>query len=68
RRCWMMGYDTFEDELHVIRLKIYEEIKDMTPQEEIDYLKAQIAPVHKQFGIRTVNEIKAYEQMKKEAV
>jgi len=48
-------YDTFEDELDDIRLRIYEEIKDMTPEEEIVYIKMKTAPVMKEFGIRTAD-------------
>ena len=34
-----------EDELDVIRLKIYERIKDMTPEEEVAYFRAQNEPI-----------------------
>ena len=61
-----MTYDTFEEELDAIRLAIYEEIKDMTPEEEVAYFNAHVAPIHEQFGICTVNEIDAEAQ--KEAV
>ncbi len=44
--------DSFEDELDAIRLRIYEEIKDMTPEEEIAYFHEQTAPVFKEFGIQ----------------
>ena len=63
-----MEYKNFEDELDAIRLAIYEEIKDMTPEEEIAYLKSRSAPVLEEFGLKTVNQIKADEQVKKEAV
>mgnify|MGYP000571173195 CR=1 FL=1 len=29
------AFETFEDELDAIRLSLYEEVKDMTPEEEI---------------------------------
>ena len=38
-----------EDELDVIRLKIYERIKDMTPEEEVAYFRAQNEPIIRQF-------------------
>jgi hypothetical protein len=53
-----MNYDTFEDELDAIRIKLYEETKDMTPEEEIAYLRAKTAPIHEKYHIRTVSEIK----------
>ena len=59
-----MVYETFEDELDAIRLAIYEEIKDMTPEEQVAYFNAQAEPIIKEYGLRTVN----LEQMKKEAV
>ena len=45
-------FETFEDELDAIRLNLYEEVKGMTHEEEIAYLKARVAPIHEQFGIR----------------
>jgi hypothetical protein len=59
-----MDYNTFEEELDAIRIGIYEEIKDMTPEEEVVYLKAQVAPIHEKFHIRTVNEINKDELLK----
>ena len=52
-----MTYNTFEEELDAIRLAIYEEIKNMTPEEEIAYLKEKVAPVHAKYNIRTVSSI-----------
>ena len=59
-------YNTFEEELDAIRLTIYEEIKNMTPEEEIAYIKAQVEPILKEYGIRTVSldETKADEHKK----
>ena len=59
-----MVYETFEDELDAIRLAIYEEIKDMTPEEQVAYFNTQAEPIIKEYGMRTVD----LEQMKKEAV
>ena len=41
-----------EDELNAIRLKLYEEVKDMTPEEFIAYLNAETMPVMQQYGIK----------------
>jgi membrane protein YdbS with pleckstrin-like domain len=59
RRYLTMKYNTFEEELDAIRIGLYEETKDMTPEEEIAFIKAQVAPIHEKYGIRTVNEVKA---------
>jgi hypothetical protein len=53
-----MKYNTFEEELDAIRLELYEETKGMTPKEEIAYIRAQVAPIHEKYHIRTVSEIK----------
>ncbi len=45
-------FDTFEDELDAIRLRLYEEIKDMTPEERAAYSNAQAEPVMKEFNIK----------------
>jgi len=63
-----MVYSSFEEELDAIRLAIYEEIKNMTPEEEVAYFNEQAAPILKEYGLLTVDEIKADEQMNKEAV
>jgi hypothetical protein len=63
----MVEYKTFEDELDAIRLAIYEKIKDMTPEEEITYLKSRSDPIIKEYGFRVVNQIKN-ERREKEAV
>ena len=54
--------NTIEDELDRIRVDLYEKTKDMTPGEIVAYIRAQVAPVLKEFGIRTVNEIKRDER------
>jgi hypothetical protein len=40
-----------EDEIDAIRDKIYEEIKDMSPTEEISYINTKAAAICKEFGI-----------------
>lgn len=44
-------YDTFEDELDAIRLQLYEEVKDMTPEEWIAYSIACAEPIMKEFNM-----------------
>ena len=44
--------DMFEDELDSIRLRIYNRIKDMTPEEEEAYFVARTEPVFKRFNIK----------------
>ena len=63
-----MVYNSFEEELDAIRLAIYEEIKDMTPEEEVAYFNTQAEPIIKEYGLQTVSLTEADEQMKKEAV
>jgi hypothetical protein len=41
-----------EDELNAIRIRLYEQTKGMTPEEEVAYLKKLSAPVLKEFGIQ----------------
>ena len=53
-----MNYKTFEEELDAIRLEIYEEIKDMTPEEETAYIKVQTEPIHEKYDIRQVEGMK----------
>jgi hypothetical protein len=60
--------DTFEKELDEIRVNIYEQVKDMTIEEEVAYLKSLSAPVLREYGLRTLNEIKADGRMRNEAV
>jgi len=43
---------TIEDEVDAIRLQIYEEIKDMTPEEWVAYSIAQAEPIMKQYNMK----------------
>lgn len=61
------AFETFEDELDAIRLSLYEKVKDMTPEEEIAYLKAQVEPLYQEFGIRT-SDLKPVNPIKRKAV
>ena len=64
----MKRVNTFEDELDEIRVNIYEQTKDMTIDERVIYLKSLAAPVLKEYGLKTLNQIKFDEQVKKETV
>jgi hypothetical protein len=64
----MSRANTFENELDEIRVKLYEEIKDMTAEEHIAYIKDITAPILKEYGLRTVSRVKAGEQAEKETV
>ncbi len=44
-------YNDFEDELDAIRLSLYEEVKDMTPNEMVTYIHEQTAPIIKRLGL-----------------
>ena len=55
----LINSDSLEDELDAIRLKIYEEIKDMTPAEQTAYIKAAVAPIHEEFGITPISTTQA---------
>ncbi len=45
-------YNDFEDELDEIRLALYEEIKNMTPDEEVAYITAKTEPILKKHGMK----------------
>ena len=45
-------YDMFEEELDAIRLRLYEEVKDMTPEEWIAYSIARAEPIMKEFNMK----------------
>ena len=46
-------YDTFEDELDAIRLRLYEEIEGMTIEEQLAHLEAKTDPIMRAYGIKT---------------
>ena len=43
-----------EEEIHAIRLALYEEMKDMTSAEHVAYINAKGAAIEKRLGIRAV--------------
>ncbi|MBR1672145.1 MAG: hypothetical protein IJ702_04400 [Fretibacterium sp.] len=44
--------DTLEDELDAIRLRLYEEVKMMTPEERIVHLRTKAEPIMKQYNLK----------------
>ena len=54
----MKKQNNIETELNKIRADFFEITKDMSPSERVAYLKAQVAPVHQKFGIKTISEAK----------
>ena len=45
-----------EKEINAIREALYEEIKGMSPSEMTAYMRAQVAPLHEQYGIYPVRQ------------
>jgi len=43
-----------EDEIDTIRIELYEEMKDMTTSERVAYMKASIAPLMRQYNLKSV--------------
>jgi hypothetical protein len=41
--------------LDEVRVKLYESIKNMTPEEEVTYLRALSAPILEEFNIKPVS-------------
>jgi hypothetical protein len=54
----MKRCNDIEDGIDAIRLKLREELRGVTLKEETAYIKSQVGPVLKEFGIRTASEIK----------
>ena len=51
----MKKQNDIEKELNAIRVDLYEKTRDMLPSERVAYIRAQVAPVHKKYGIHTVS-------------
>ena len=49
---------TIEDEIDEIRLKIYEETKDMTPEQLTEYYRKNTADIIKEYGFKVVPSAK----------
>ena len=52
----MKNPNNVERELNGIRIKLYEETKDMSPSEITAYIKRKVAPTHAKYNIQTVGE------------
>jgi len=50
--------NTIERDINRIRLKIYEETKDMTPAQRVDYYRRNTEPVIKKYGLKLVASAK----------
>ena len=46
--------NTIEDEIDRIRLKIYEETKDMTPAQRVEHRRRRTEPIIKKWGFKVV--------------
>jgi hypothetical protein len=53
----MTTQNTIEDDLDVIRDKIYEKVKDMTPSERTAYFNHITDPVIEKYGLRVVKSV-----------
>ena len=49
-------------------MKLYEETKDMTAEEQVAYIHSLAAPILQEYGLEAANQIKADEKAKKEAI
>ena len=58
-------FDPIEAEVNAIRLRIYEEIKDMTPEKEAHYFISRTDPIIKQFNLK-MSDLKPVKPMKRE--
>jgi len=50
--------NTIERDINRIRLKIYEETKDMTPRQLTEYYKRCTEPIIKKYGFKVVSSAK----------
>jgi hypothetical protein len=48
----MRGSEDLEEKIHAVRHALYEETKNMPTSEKLAYIKAQVAPVEMEFGIK----------------
>ena len=46
-------YNPVEDELNAIRIKIYEQTKDMTSEEQVDYFSTRTREAFAKYGIKS---------------
>ncbi|MDR0548243.1 MAG: hypothetical protein LBI10_02350 [Deltaproteobacteria bacterium] len=52
-----MSKNTIEDELDAIRIELYEETKNMTISERLEYYHKQVEPVYQEFGIKQIDSV-----------
>jgi len=51
--------DTLEDEIDAIRIKLYEQTKDMTRQERVAFINKGAREIIKEYGLTNVKIIEA---------
>jgi len=54
----MRTEDTILDEIHEIRRQIYEEIKNMTPEEVSEYYRKATRPIIEEYGMKLASHAK----------
>ena len=54
----MSNPNNIEKELNAIRADFYEKTKGMSSAEMNAYIRAQVEPVHKEYGIKTISRVK----------
>ena len=64
----MKNPSIIENDLNKTRERLYEETKNMTIGEHVAYINSLTAPIIKQYGLKTLNQIKTDEQAKKEVM
>ena len=55
----MKNPNTIENELNKTRERLYEETKNMTVEEHVAYIHSLAAPIIKEYGLKTLNQIKS---------
>jgi len=51
--------NNIEKELNIIRERLYEETKDMSPSEITAHIRKKVAPTHEKYHIQTISESQA---------
>ena len=50
----MKKSNTIEQDINKIRLSIYEETKDMTPEQRVEYTRRMTEPIIQQYGLKVI--------------
>ena len=50
----MKTNNTIERDINKIRLAIYEETKDMTPEQRVEYTRRRTEPIIQQYGLKVI--------------